>query len=642
MARTGSKSKGKKKAKSTAGDWVGQAVSLLIGSTCLLGAWWWWSTGGDVTSGLRVAETVIGVAVRVLLVVAVVAVAAALLWWRHDRRREARIRLGDAIARETRTDPRKIRVRFHRGRRGSCSRYSSLFDDRPESPERAKVEALISRKVGGPLRFTWDPPRDTVRWEPGTSTPAGTVAGEVLGVAEVTPVQTRVEDAIRAVVKGETRIAWGAADAVGPLSFVLHYPSTFPDEQPEQRLGVVEKVNSKAPGRWRATWDTEANRVRFDRRPNMPKVIPHPAPGDLADTWRIPLGVDEHHETVYWDLSTMPHMLVAGSTGGGKTVALSGLLVEALARGFEVVLVDGKGTALAGFRDWPGVVQVGLGEPEDMAAAMEWAEDLMRDRYRRIRETGADPDDFTPVLVLLDEAAEFAQNVEKWHARLPRTGNSRLPKVAPALDSWRSIARLGREGHVHLVVGIQQAAASFFGGTESREQLPARVACGPLKPEGARMVFGRADVGRDLPPTAKGRATMELTDAGPQEAQVFYTPTPKPDGRIKGEHEPVLLPWRAAAERAHPRTPAAQHAIEQGAAPAEGAAWETVRLGDLVENDLIEVDVDGVKVEARFVSVVESGVAGWCDLEYERPGMPPLIMEVEDDERIRRKLLRVG
>jgi DNA segregation ATPase FtsK/SpoIIIE-like protein len=317
------------------------------------------------------------------------------------------------------------------------------------------------------------------------------------------------------------------------------YPDKVRDDVDDVRASFADVLSAKMRGRWKAAWDTAGNTATFERRPSMPAVVPHPVPTDSSDTWRLPLGVDENGDVVSWDLKVAPHGLVVGSTGSGKSVVLSGVIVEALARGFEVVVIDAKGTTLAGFRRVPGVTRTGLGEPEDMAEAMEETEALMRERYRSVREDGAEPDDFTPVLIVLDEAAEYATNVSRWWKSEGAAERGSKVRDAPALDSWRSIARLGRECHVHLVVGIQQAAAGFFGGTESRDQLPARIACGPLTQEAARMTFGRSDVGRDVPKDAKGRATVDL-GSGPVEVQMWWTPTPKPNGVYRDEDAALL------------------------------------------------------------------------------------------------------
>ena len=223
-------------------------------------------------------------------------------------------------------------------------------------------------------------------------------------------------------------------------------------------------------------------------------------------------------------------------------MVLSGLILEASVRGWDIVIVDGKGTALAGFRNWPGVIRYGLGEPEEMHEALVWVEDLMRERYRKVRDEGVDPKTFRPMLVVLDEFTEFTLAVKKWwsaegamdNAPDLDSGKKGKPlREAPSIDSWSSIARLGREGRVHIVVGIQQAASKIFEGTEKRDQLGYRLVLGPTTAESARMMFGRSDIGRDVPQDAKGRGTIVRVKNGPpSEVQTYWTPVPKPDGSM--------------------------------------------------------------------------------------------------------------
>lgn len=460
------------------------------------------------------------------------------------RRADVRDRLRVAVARASNTDPDHLdlsRLRWSKGRpvRGRV-RYSSAFDDAPGSKSRASVEEVIARKVDAPLVFVWEPHRDTVRWSPGEAPQAGEVVEPE--PVKVGAQQRRLVTSLSATMRGDIAMTVDKADAVGPLAFTIRYPDNVRDDSDELRVNVQKIVNAKLPGRYKLAWDTEKNTVTGERRPPMPFPVPHPSPQD-TDQWSIPFGVDEHGDPAVWDLRVAPHLLVVGSTGSGKTALLSGLLCEASHRGFDIHIIDGKGTALAGFRDWPSVKGHGLGEPEDMSDAMLAVEELMRDRYRRVRDDGLEPGDFDPVLVILDEAAEFSTNVALWWKEAKERGG---PRDAPALSSWRAIARLGRECRVHLVLGIQQAAADFLGGTEARDNFGLRVGCGPVTEHGARMAFGRSDVGRDVPAEPKGRATVAYMSGEPTEVQVFWTPAPKPNGAVRPGDAPLLEPFGGA------------------------------------------------------------------------------------------------
>lgn len=539
-------------------------------------------------------------------------VALVVLGWRsqsQSARRDAVVaRLVEALARETNTIHERLRL-VRLGWDGDTPtsgmvRYSPVFAD-GDPAQRAKVEALLERKIGIPLRFDWMPSKDTVAWRPGTGqapAPEPVKAGPTSTERALGNLTVSLRDFMRSD-EVEVRLA-GEVDEVGPTVLEVTYPAKFADGSEAARVEVVRRVSAKVPGRWRAEWDTHGNRVRLERRPSMPKSVTHPVFEDL-DRWRIPLGVDEDGDTVWWDLRVTPHLIMSGSTGGGKTVALSGVIVECARRGFQIRIIDGKGTALAGFRTWPGVVDSGLGEAESMSAAMLRAEAIMRDRYEQVREQGKDPEDFEPILVVLDEAAEFAINVARWWKSVGKKEAESSASDAPALDAWSSIARLGRECGVHLVLGIQQASVKFLGSTEVRDNFAARLALGPTSEQSSRMMFGTADVGRDVPKDPKGRATVDM-DGKIREMQVYWTPAPKPSGEIRPEHRKILDPLRPERPALAPRDPQPVRAVaadplplpaaEPEPAPAPSRApraakvkqpgspvwWDRIRAGDQV------------------------------------------------------------
>jgi S-DNA-T family DNA segregation ATPase FtsK/SpoIIIE len=436
--------------------------------------------------------------------------------------RRARVAaLTDALARATHTYPDMLIFRPTRWDQdtpvtGWC-RYSPVFDDEPGSADRTAVEQLLGRKIGVRVAVTWEPHRDCLRWAPDATPPNLPVAS---GAVPEDRIVARLSDAVQAFVRGTA-----AVRADGPDRLTIDYPATLRDDDDAVRAALAGIVAAKAPtGRWRAHWDTADNRVTFTRRPPMPDAVDHP-PRPAALGWQVlPFGVGEHGEHIAVDLTVTPHVLVAGETGSGKTVALNGLIAEALGAGFDVRLVDPKRVEFVGWRGHLGVSVV-ASELDAMLAAVEDTWQDMEDRYQALEADPGAP--LRPILLVLDEAHEWIERANQgW-----RNGGKQAAKGTgnehPVVDKWRSIARLGRTARVHLVVGVQRPDAAFFGGA-ARANFGSRIACGRMKaPEDARMMFGDASYGRDVPQSAKGRATAQIGDAEPVEVQVFWTPAPQ-------------------------------------------------------------------------------------------------------------------
>lgn len=602
----------------------------------------------------------------------------ALYWWARttsSRRSEKVMDLGDGIAALTNTAPDRMVVKVKRWRAGlpvaGTAAYSWHFDDKAGSQGRAAVEELLGRKIGERLDFTWTPHRDTLAWSPATGAAPEPVdaAPEPDQSARHEAMKRRVEESVRAAIKGEVDVDWGTFDAVGPLTFAVAYPSAFPDESPETRLQLAERVNNKAPGRWRASWDTEENRVRFDRRPPMPRMLPNPVSDD-TDTWRLPFGVDEAGDVVAWSLRDAAHMLVVGGTGAGKTVALRSIITDACARGFTVFCVDPKRIELTGLRDWPGVRAV-ASSIEEMIALVSMLADEMDARYAAIEAGDITEDALPPVLIVIDEATEFINRSNAWWKANKPKGASGTEH--PVVERWRSMARLGRSGRMHLVVGIQRPDAKVFGG-EARDNYGFRVALGPLSEQGARMVFGRADVGRDVPQDAKGRATVGIGEDKALEAQTYYTPNPRtPENPDEKAHLAALRDHAAgraadavphinartisqyAEALADPDAPlprqvgpsyqqGAPKALPELAAPAEAPAYDVVSL-DFVAREVaangstrLLLDENGTDVEvtvevAPCPSVDDEDLV---ELDYVRPDGHREMVLIDADEKVRR------
>lgn len=199
----------------------------------------------------------------------------------------------------------------------------------------------------------------------------------------------------------------------------------------------------------------------------------------------VPVG--QHPDGVaVWDLLRAPHLLVAGATGSGKSSFLR-TVVAALPLGWcwRVVVIDPKEVDFA-----PARYEVGVnGLHAAPAVLAELVADLGR-RKDRLRADGRDhwlalPERIVPVrptLVVLDESADLL-------------GGVGLPKAEAqqVRDSVGVLVRQGRACGIHVVAAFTRPDADAVPGAV-RDQFGARVALGPLSPDGARMMFGAHQV----------------------------------------------------------------------------------------------------------------------------------------------------
>lgn len=427
---------------------------------------------------------------------------------RRRHRAEAVQRLATVIAYALKVDLAHVDVEVSGSLSGSARYPQTVLDDDPQI--RRTVEERLVSKLGADLAFDWTPELDTVSWTPGqggrtTDRPAPDTSKAI----------ERTAASLSELVRGPVVLSMS-----GPGRFTAMYPDKFRDDVDDQRAAFLNIVNQKMPGRWHAAgeWGTaDANVVTLERRPKMPTSV-RARPDAAAGMDVLPFATGERGDDVVWNPKVAPHLLVSGETGAGKTVLIRTLVARAAKQWGDVRIADPKRVEFAGMRGWPGVTEVAT-SIEDICELVTSVYDEMDSRYEQVESGTAQARDFAPILFVIDEAREFIDRANAaWRAAKERGEH-------PAIEQWRSIARLGRSARIYMLVGIQRPDAKVFSG-EARDNYGARVALGSMSDQGARMMFGRSDVGRDVPDDVKGRATVDV-GSGPIEAQVWFTPDPR-------------------------------------------------------------------------------------------------------------------
>ncbi len=213
------------------------------------------------------------------------------------------------------------------------------------------------------------------------------------------------------------------------------------------------------------------------------------------------LGRDVAGKAQAVDLAKMPHLLIAGATGSGKSVMvnalITSLLCEATPDDVRMILVDLKRVELAAYNGLPHLLVPVVTEPERAKAALKWAVNEMEGRYRRFagasvrnirgyNESRADPEDRLPSIVLIvDELADLmmreGKNVEEPIVRL---------------------AQKARATGIHMVLATQRPSVNVVTGL-IKANFPSRIAFAMasqidsrtiLDSPGAEDLIGRGDM----------------------------------------------------------------------------------------------------------------------------------------------------
>lgn len=148
--------------------------------------------------------------------------------------------------------------------------------------------------------------------------------------------------------------------------------------------------------------------------------------------------------TLYADALRQPHLLIAGTTGSGKSVIINGMIYTLLhklpcgADGAQMILIDPKRVELAQWRNTPHCVMY-ASEPDEMLSALELAMEICESRYAEMQAAGARKyTDGPDLYVIVDEFADL----------MTTQGRAVKPLV-------QRLCQIGRAAKIHLIIATQ-------------------------------------------------------------------------------------------------------------------------------------------------------------------------------------------
>lgn len=243
---------------------------------------------------------------------------------------------------------------------------------------------------------------------------------------------------------------------------------------------------------------------------------------------------------VVWDATALPHGLIAGSTGSGKTGMLRCLIHQAIHKKWNIQVLDFKGGG-----DYSSVEQEAqkyrdlesgygpfiISDPEEARQLLLALTVEVKGRLRAFKEAGVSNiteyndrgwNRFVPWLVVIDEAAELLDVKPKDKAE---------KEMYAEIDHLlRTLARTSRAAGVHLLLGFIRPSADVLDG-QIKNNLLWR-ACGYFADPAASRIVLDNDKATELPPEVKGRFII-----GEEETQAYYLPVPEVEAGADGEAE---------------------------------------------------------------------------------------------------------
>ena len=229
------------------------------------------------------------------------------------------------------------------------------------------------------------------------------------------------------------------------------------------------------------------------------------------------VGKDIGGSCIVGDIAKMPHLLIAGTTGSGKSVCTNSLVISLLYKAtpeeVRLIMVDPKMVELSVYNGIPHLLIPVVTDPKKAAGALQWAVNEMMKRYRAFSEVGA-------------------KDLTSYNNHARREGKETMPQIVIVIDELADlmtvaareveesicrVAQMGRASGMHLIIATQRPSADVITGL-MKSNIPSRIAFSVkeainsriiLDTTGAEKLVGKGDmlyapIGMDKPLRVQG------------------------------------------------------------------------------------------------------------------------------------------
>jgi S-DNA-T family DNA segregation ATPase FtsK/SpoIIIE len=209
-------------------------------------------------------------------------------------------------------------------------------------------------------------------------------------------------------------------------------------------------------------------------------IIDTDAFNNSASMLTLALGKDIHGDAVVTDLARMPHLLVAGATGAGKSVGLNSMIVsllyKATPRQLRMLMIDPKMVELKIYEDIPHLLHPIVTDPKLASNALIWAVQEMENRYRTLAECGVrNIDQYNGLIKDVDAYRRAMKKPEGEPIKLPDTlqyiviiidefADLMMVASKDVEDSVTRLAQKARAVGIHLIIATQRPSVDVITG----------------------------------------------------------------------------------------------------------------------------------------------------------------------------------
>ena len=387
----------------------------------------------------------------------------------------------------------------------------------PVSPQKAKFDAAAAALPD--LTLPDDPTRKAKKDE--TRLEAAKIASEIAQAEEqpavyAFPPVRLLQEASGAAVDGTEEMQLNAQRLSDTLvSFgidahiinVIRGPSVTRYELELDRGVKLSKLTNLADD---IALALGATGVRISAIPDKISIVGIEVPNKLVSTVHIRDVIDsvEFHKSksrisfavgkdiggncIIGDIAKLPHLLIAGTTGSGKSVCMNSLIISLLFKAkpeeVRLIMVDPKMVELGIYNGIPHLLIPVVTDPKKAAGALQWAVTEMMKRYRMMADAGVrDLDSYNKTCATVEDRQPLPQIV----VVIDELADLMLVAAKEVEESICRVAQMGRAAGMHLVIATQRPSADVITGL-MKANIPSRIAFAVASAMESRIILDTA------------------------------------------------------------------------------------------------------------------------------------------------------
>ena len=236
---------------------------------------------------------------------------------------------------------------------------------------------------------------------------------------------------------------------------------------------------------------------------SLREVIDSPEFNKSKSKSSFAVGKDIGGSCIVGNIAKMPHMLIAGTTGSGKSVCMNSIIISLLYKSgpedVKLIMVDPKMVELANYNGIPHLMIPVVTDPKKAAGSLQWAVVEMMRRYKAMSDVGVrDLESYNSIVEAEGEGSKLPQLV----IIIDELADLMLVAAKEVEDSICRIAQMGRAAGIHLVIATQRPSADVITGL-MKANIPSRIAFSVasamesriiLDTQGAEKLVGKGDM----------------------------------------------------------------------------------------------------------------------------------------------------